>query len=51
MEEIVSTGVIDGMVRIVASEEYDSKPQEKTMSYCEVAEKIVTQRQYDKEED
>ena len=40
-EEIISTGIADGIVKIAASEEYDLEPQEKTMLCCEVADKIV----------
>lgn len=42
VEEIVSAGSADGMITIVASEEYDLAPQEKTMLFSEISDKIMT---------
>lgn len=42
VEEFISTGVVGGIVRIVASEEYDLGPQEKTMTCGDVADLIVS---------
>lgn len=42
VEEMVSAGAVDGTVKIVASEEYDLEPQEKTMSCSKVIDKIMT---------
>ncbi len=42
VEEILSGGASDDMIKVLASEEYDLEPKEKTMTYQELAEKIVT---------
>lgn len=42
VEEFVSAGSVDGMITVVASEEYDLAPQEKTMLYSEITDKIMT---------
>lgn len=42
VEEIVSSVNTGGTVTIVASEEYDLEPQEKTMSYSDISDRIIT---------
>ena len=42
VEEMISSVNTGGMVTIVASEEYDLEPQEKTMSYSELTIRIMT---------
>lgn len=42
VEEFISSGATDGIVKILVSEEYDLEPQEKTLLCSDVADKIVT---------
>ncbi len=42
VEEILSIGMVGNIIKILGSEEYDLEMKEKTMTCCELAEKIVT---------
>lgn len=41
LEEVLFTVSLDNMLKILGSEEYDLKPEEKTFTYNELAEKIM----------